>query len=110
MRTNIKAADVFEQRATIPTAGKLTALQKAQAYVDRGCRDAWEVACKTFQTHDRDLVSGLPRPSLRFEAFIGQVQELIDATQETPKAENHARPVARATKTDTRTRRKTAHS
>lgn len=81
LRANITAADLFEPSKpanAIPVAGKLTALQKAQAYVDRRETDAYRIACKTFMTNDRDPISNLPRPSLRFQSFVEQVQALID--------------------------------
>lgn len=78
-RTVVTAADLFApSKPALPIAGKLTALQKAQAYVDKGETDAYRIACKTFMTKDRDPVSGLPRPTVRFESFINEIQILID--------------------------------
>jgi hypothetical protein len=78
-RANIKPEDLFQQsKPAIPTAGKVTALERAQAYVDRGERDAYVIACKTYMTKEREPVSGLPRPTPRFIAFVEKIQEQID--------------------------------
>jgi len=78
-RANIKPEDLFQQsKPAIPTAGKVTALERAQYYVDKGETDAYAIACKTYMTKEREPVSGLPRPTLRFIAFVEQIQSLID--------------------------------
>lgn len=80
-RATVTSKDLFTpSKPAIPTAGKQTALERAKAMVERlgDKANAYEIAIRTYMTKDRDPVSGLPRPTARFEAYVEQVQSLID--------------------------------
>jgi hypothetical protein len=83
-RAWVKPEDLFaptKSENTLVNAGDgTTAIDKAKAMIKRLGRkaDAYTIATKTFQTNNRDIVTQLPRPSLRFNEFVAICQQLID--------------------------------